>query len=165
MSTPLQPRRSSSGRNRPLAGRLLRFPVLHLISARRFGKIKTPAPRLLPPILVISRPLALDAGTVLPFMANRLTLDDVTKVADLARLELSEDEKQSLEGQLNGILAQFARLQELDTTDVQPTAHSIPLRNVFRQDLVLPSLPREEATANAPEKRDGNFIVPQVVEQ
>jgi aspartyl-tRNA(Asn)/glutamyl-tRNA(Gln) amidotransferase subunit C len=98
-------------------------------------------------------------------MANTLSLEDVTKVADLARLELSEEEKMRLTHHLNDILVQFARLQELNTDDVQPTAHSIPRRNVFRSDYVRQSLPREDATANAPERRDGNFIVPQVVEQ
>ena len=98
-------------------------------------------------------------------MANQLTLDDVSKVADLARLELSNAEKHDLTQKLNDILVQFGRLQELDTADVQPTAHSIPMTNVFRNDEIRPSLSRDAATANAPERRDGNFIVPQVVEQ
>ncbi len=97
-------------------------------------------------------------------MAEQLTLDQVSRVGFLARLELSEDEKARLTTDLNGILGQFARLQELDTTDVPPTSHSLPLQNVFRDDVIRPSLPREEATANAPEKRDGNFIVPQIME-
>ena len=98
-------------------------------------------------------------------MANQLTLDEVSRVAFLARLELSGDEKARLTTDLNGILSQFARLQELDTQDVPPTSHSLPLQNVFREDEVRPSLPREAATANAPEKRDGNFIVPQIMEE
>ena len=98
-------------------------------------------------------------------MSNQLTRDDVTKVADLARLELSEGETRRLTGQLNDILVQFARLQELDTEGVEPTAHSMPMRNVLRHDVVQESLPRDQATANAPERREGNFIVPQVVEQ
>lgn len=97
-------------------------------------------------------------------MADKLTLDEVARVAFLARLELTDDEKQRLTHDLNDILAQFARLQELETADVPPTSHSIPLQNVFREDEVRPSLPRDAATANAPEKRDGNFIVPQIVE-
>ena len=97
-------------------------------------------------------------------MAQQLTLDEVSRVAFLARLELSDAEKQRLTHDLNGIMEQFARLQELDTTDVPPTSHSIPLQNVFREDRARPSLPREQATANAPETRDGNFIVPQIVE-
>lgn len=97
-------------------------------------------------------------------MADQLTLDEVSRVAFLARLELSEGEKARLTTDLNGILGQFARLQELDTQGVPPTSHSLPLRNVFREDEVRPSLSREAATANAPEKRDGNFIVPQIME-
>jgi len=97
-------------------------------------------------------------------MAQQLTLDEVSRVAFLARLELSEGEKARLTTDLNGILGQFARLQELDTQGVPPTSHSLPLRNVFREDEVRPSLSREAATANAPEKRDGNFIVPQIME-
>ena len=97
-------------------------------------------------------------------MADQLTLDEVSRVAFLARLELSGDEKTRLTTDLNGILAQFARLQELDTEGIPPTSHSLPLQNVLRDDEVRPSLPRESATANAPEKRDGNFIVPQIME-
>lgn len=97
-------------------------------------------------------------------MADQLTLDQVSRVAFLARLELNDQEKTRLTHDLNDILAQFSRLQELDTDNVAPTSHSIPLENVFREDRARPSLPREDATRNAPEKRDGNFIVPQIVE-
>jgi aspartyl-tRNA(Asn)/glutamyl-tRNA(Gln) amidotransferase subunit C len=97
-------------------------------------------------------------------MPDQLTIEEVSRVAFLARLELSDEEKARLTTDLNGILLQFERLQELDTADVPPTSHSLPLANVFREDEVRPSLPRDEATRNAPEKRDGNFIVPQIVE-
>ena len=97
-------------------------------------------------------------------MAQQLTLDEVARVAFLARLELSETEQSRLTTELNGILGQFERLQELNTDGILPTSHSLPLQNVFREDEIRPSLPREAATANAPEKRDGNFIVPQIVE-
>lgn len=97
-------------------------------------------------------------------MASQLSIEEVGRVAHLARLELTDAEKQRLTGQLNDLLAQFARLQELDTTDIEPTSHPLPLRNVMRDDVARPSLPRETATQNAPEKRDGNFIVPQIVE-
>jgi aspartyl-tRNA(Asn)/glutamyl-tRNA(Gln) amidotransferase subunit C len=100
----------------------------------------------------------------MPVMPEQLTIDQVSRVAFLARLELSADEKQRLTTQLNDIMGQFARLEELDTRDVPPTSHSVPLQNVFRDDAAGKSLPREEATANAPEKRDGNFIVPQIME-
>lgn len=97
-------------------------------------------------------------------MANKLTVQDVAHVAALARLELSVDEQERLMSQLNDILGQFARLQELDTERVEPTSHSLPMRNVFRDDVARPSLPRDAATRNAPERRDGNFIVPQIVD-
>lgn len=97
-------------------------------------------------------------------MTDQLTLEQVSRVAFLARLELDDQEKTRLTRDLNDILAQFSRLQELDTNNVAPTSHSIPLQNVFREDHARPSLPRDEATRNAPEKRDGNFIVPQIVE-
>jgi aspartyl-tRNA(Asn)/glutamyl-tRNA(Gln) amidotransferase subunit C len=97
-------------------------------------------------------------------MSTQLSLEQVGQVAHLARLELSTQEKERLTTDLNAILDQFARLQELDTTDVPPTSHAIPRQNVFRDDIVCVSLPRERAIQNAPEKRDGNFIVPQIVE-
>ncbi len=85
-------------------------------------------------------------------------------MAFLARLELSGAEKERLTTELNGILGQFERLQELDTDGIAPTSHSLPLQNVFREDEIRPSLPREAATANTADKRDGNFIVPQIME-
>ena len=97
-------------------------------------------------------------------MAQQLSLAQIQQVASLARLELSQAEQQRLTGQLNDILEQFARLQELDTVGIPPTSHSFDLKNVLRPDVAGPSLPREAATANAPEKRDGNFIVPQIVD-
>ena len=97
-------------------------------------------------------------------MSVQLTIDEVSRVANLARLDLAADEKQRLTHELNDILLQFARLQELDTTGVAPTSHSIPLQNVFREDVARPSISRERATQNAPERRDGNFIVPQIIE-
>ena len=97
-------------------------------------------------------------------MANKLTAQDVAQVAALARLELTAQEQVRLESHLNDILGQFARLQELDTEGVEPTSGSLKMRNVFRDDVVGPSLSRDAATRNAPEKRDGNFIVPQIVE-
>ena len=97
-------------------------------------------------------------------MAQQLTIDEISQVAFLARLELSEAEKRRMTDQLNDLMAHFARIDELDTNDVPPTSHSVPMVNVFRDDVARPCLPREAATANAPEKRDGNFIVPQIVE-
>jgi aspartyl-tRNA(Asn)/glutamyl-tRNA(Gln) amidotransferase subunit C len=95
---------------------------------------------------------------------SKLTLPDVEHVALLARLELTAEEKLKLTKDLNVILEHFERLQELDTTDVEPTSHAIPMQNVFRADTVRPSLPREVILAEAPDAREGYFVVPRVVE-
>jgi aspartyl-tRNA(Asn)/glutamyl-tRNA(Gln) amidotransferase subunit C len=94
----------------------------------------------------------------------KLSKEDIEHVALLARLELSEEEKDSLTGRLNQIMEHFGKLQELDTSQVEPTSHSIPLQNVFRQDVAGPSMTPADVVANAPESRDDQFVVPQVVE-
>ena len=93
-----------------------------------------------------------------------LSRDEVRSVALLARLALSEAELDDQARHLNDLLKQFEILQRLDLAGVQPTSHSIPLVNVLRDDVARPSLPREEALANAPESRDGCIIVPRIVE-
>lgn len=98
-------------------------------------------------------------------MAQRLTLEQIAHVAQLARLELSEEELSQMEKHINNLMAQFERLQELDTTGVEPTAHSFPVYNVFREDECQPALPQEEILANAPDHRDGCIIVPIIVEE
>ncbi|MEW6225617.1 MAG: Asp-tRNA(Asn)/Glu-tRNA(Gln) amidotransferase subunit GatC [Chloroflexota bacterium] len=87
-----------------------------------------------------------------------LTSADVEHVAYLARLGLTEAELARLEGQLNHILDQYAKLAELDTDAIPPTAQTIELENILREDVVTPSLPAEAVLANAPE-RDGDFFV------
>ncbi len=94
----------------------------------------------------------------------RLSKAEVEHVAWLARLELTDEEKERLTGHLNQIMVHFEKLQQLDTADVEPTSHSIPMQNVFREDVAGPSLSPEEALANAPEVGDNCFVVPQVVE-
>ena len=89
---------------------------------------------------------------------------EVRKVAQLARLELTDDEVARQGQHLNALLAQFEKLQELDVTGVEPTSHSIPVLNIMRADVARPSLSREEVLANAPEARDGCFVVPRIVE-
>lgn len=93
-----------------------------------------------------------------------LTSEDVKKVALLSRLELTAEEIESQRGHLNGLLAQFEKLQELDTDGLEPTSHPFPMTNVLREDVMIPSLSREAVLANAPEKRDGCFVVPRIVE-
>lgn len=92
-----------------------------------------------------------------------LSHEDVRKVALLSRLELTDDEIDAQTKPLNDLLKQFEVLLALDVTDVEPTSHSIPVVNVFREDIVLPCLSREELLANAPVTRDGCFVVPRIV--
>jgi aspartyl-tRNA(Asn)/glutamyl-tRNA(Gln) amidotransferase subunit C len=87
-----------------------------------------------------------------------LTRADVEHVAFLARLGLTEEELARLEGQLNHILDQYEKLAELDTDAIPPTAQTIELENILREDVATPSLSAEAALANAPE-RDGDFFV------
>jgi len=87
-----------------------------------------------------------------------LSRSDVEHVAHLARLGLTEEELGRLEGQLNHILDQYEILAELSTDDIPPTAQTIELENILRDDVVRPSLPVEAVLANAP-SRDGDFIV------
>jgi len=87
-----------------------------------------------------------------------LTRADVEHVAYLARLGLTPDELARLEGQLNHILDQYAKLAELDTDAIPPTAQTIELENILREDVARPSMPPEDVLANAPQ-RDGDFFV------
>ncbi|HVA87902.1 MAG TPA: Asp-tRNA(Asn)/Glu-tRNA(Gln) amidotransferase subunit GatC [Candidatus Saccharimonadales bacterium] len=86
-----------------------------------------------------------------------LTRADVEHVAHLARLGLTEEELGRLEGQLNHILDQYEILARLDTDAIAPTAQTIQLENILRDDVTMPSLPVEDVLANAPE-HDGSFI-------
>ncbi len=92
-----------------------------------------------------------------------LTRADVEHVAHLARLGLSEAELARLEGQLNHILDQYAKLAELDTDDIPPTAQTIELENILREDVARPSLPAAPILANAPERDGDYFVVPAIL--
>ncbi|EPY11517.1 MULTISPECIES: Asp-tRNA(Asn)/Glu-tRNA(Gln) amidotransferase subunit GatC [Paenibacillus] len=91
-------------------------------------------------------------------------VQDVEHVAKLARLDLSNEEKERYTEQLNAILKYAEKLNELNTDDVTPTTHVLPIRNVMREDEARPSLPIEKVMANAPEEEDGQFKVPAVLE-
>jgi aspartyl-tRNA(Asn)/glutamyl-tRNA(Gln) amidotransferase subunit C len=93
-----------------------------------------------------------------------LSADEVAKVALLARLRISPDELEMFTGQLSSIVEFVAQLQELPTADVEPLAHGVEVRNVFRDDVRGPSLPREAALANAPRRNAEGFLVPAVLE-
>ena len=93
----------------------------------------------------------------------KITREDVEHVALLARLALTEQEIQDYTEQLDSILEYAAMLDRLDTEDVEPTAHAVPLHNVLREDEVRPSIAQEKALKNAPEAEDGFFKVPKIV--
>ncbi len=92
-----------------------------------------------------------------------ITIKDVEYVANLAKLELSDDEKTRFQKELDNIIKYIDQLNKLDTTNVPITSHVTLLQNVFREDKVLPSLSPDQALANAPEKKDGFFRVPKVI--
>ncbi|KJU82223.1 Glu-tRNAGln amidotransferase, C subunit [Candidatus Magnetobacterium bavaricum] len=89
---------------------------------------------------------------------------DVHHIAALSRLSLTEEEKELFGSQLNDILLYVNKLNELDTTDVPPTSHVVPLQNIFRDDTLQQSIALDDALANAPD-RTGNFYrVPKIIE-
>ena len=89
---------------------------------------------------------------------------DVKYVAHLARLNLTKEEEQKFGAQLGQVLGYIEKLNRLDVSGVEPTAHAVPLVNVTRIDEVRPSLTNEEALRNAPAKANGLFMVPKIVE-
>jgi len=93
----------------------------------------------------------------------RITRSDVEHVAMLARLALTDDEIEQLTGELGAILDHAAQVSALDTADVPPTAHPLPLVNVFRPDEPRPSLDRDEVLGQAPATEDGQFRVPRIL--
>jgi aspartyl-tRNA(Asn)/glutamyl-tRNA(Gln) amidotransferase subunit C len=90
-------------------------------------------------------------------MGTILTVSDVEHIAELAKLGLTEEEKQVFCEQLSAILEHFAKLQAVDTSAIPPTATVLPLRSVMRQDEVRPSLSPEEFLSNAPD-REGDSV-------
>jgi len=92
-----------------------------------------------------------------------LTRADVEKVALLARLRLSEPELETMTDQLAQIVTYVDQLAEVDTEGVEPMAHAVEQTNVFAEDQVEPSLPREQALANAPRHNDRGYLVPAVL--
>jgi aspartyl-tRNA(Asn)/glutamyl-tRNA(Gln) amidotransferase subunit C len=94
---------------------------------------------------------------------NPLSRADVEHVAKLARLALSDDEIEQFTTQLGAVLEHFASVAALDTSDVPPTSHPIPLANVLRPDSPVPCLDREVVLAMAPAEEDGRFRVPRIL--
>ncbi len=94
----------------------------------------------------------------------KITKKEVGHVAKLARLELSEEEQEIFTKQLNSILTYVEKLNELNTEDIEPTSHVLPIRNVFKEDEVKESLPGEKALSNAPDKTEEFYRVPKIIE-
>jgi aspartyl-tRNA(Asn)/glutamyl-tRNA(Gln) amidotransferase subunit C len=97
-------------------------------------------------------------------MAASLTIDDVRKVAHLARLKLSGDELETFTRQLGDVLQYVELLNSVDTRNVEPLAHPHEVANVFRADEPAPSLPRDAALANAPQSDGRYFLVPAILD-
>ncbi len=95
-----------------------------------------------------------------------MKIDDelIKYLESLARVTLSEEEEKSIGGELQDILSYIDMLNELDTDSVEAMSHCQPITNVFRKDEVVKNLTADEITANAPESRDGLFVVPKTVE-
>ena len=94
----------------------------------------------------------------------KITKEEVLYVADLARLDLDEASIDKFAGQIATILDYVDKLNEVDTQGVRPTSHAISLTNAFRADEQIEHLERDEALANAPQKEEGNFVVPKIIE-
>jgi aspartyl-tRNA(Asn)/glutamyl-tRNA(Gln) amidotransferase subunit C len=94
---------------------------------------------------------------------QKITLDQVRHVAKLSRLALDEGRLGKFSTQLASILEYVAKIGEVDVTGVEPMAHALPIHNVFRQDVVEPSLPLEKVLQNAPDSDGPFFKVPKII--
>ena len=97
-------------------------------------------------------------------MANIISDETIEYVGILAKLELSDEEKEQAKSDMGRMLDYIDKLGELNTTGVEPMSHVFPVQNVFREDVVTNSDTREELLANAPEQKDGMFMVPRTFE-
>lgn len=93
-------------------------------------------------------------------MARVITDETIEYVGILAKLELSEDEKEQAKEDMGRMLDYFDKLNELDTEGIEPMSHAFPVQNVFREDVVVNGDDRDNMLANAPEKKDGTYMVP-----
>ncbi len=94
----------------------------------------------------------------------KISREEIEHIALLARLHLSEEEKDLFGSQLSKILDYMEKLNKLDTKDVEPTSHILPLCNVMRDDILKPSISRGEALANAPDRTEKFYRVPKIIE-
>ena len=97
-------------------------------------------------------------------MANIISDETIEYVGILAKLELSAEEEEQAKSDMGRMLDYIDKLGELDTTDIEPISHVFPGQNVFREDVVTNSDTREQLLSNAPEQKDGMFMVPRTFE-
>lgn len=95
----------------------------------------------------------------------KVTKKDLDNVAVLSRLSIPEEQAEKYMGDMNAFLTYVDNLSNVDTDNVQPTTYALPMQNVFREDVVKPSLDREAALSNAPLQDNGYFKVPRVLEE
>ena len=95
----------------------------------------------------------------------KISLKDVEHVARLARLELSDADKERMRRELDSILSYIDKLRAVDTEGVEPTSHAVPLTNVMREDVTRSSFPQSDMLANAPERSGNFFRVPKIIEE
>jgi aspartyl-tRNA(Asn)/glutamyl-tRNA(Gln) amidotransferase subunit C len=93
----------------------------------------------------------------------KITTSEIERVAHLTRLSFDPSEIKNFSRQLNDILGYVSKLEELDTSRVEPTTHALELTNAFRKDEVKPSLPVEKTLSNAPEQEERGFVVPKII--
>lgn len=94
----------------------------------------------------------------------KISEDDVSHIAVLSRLKLSEDEKKKFQGQLNSILIYVEQLNEIDTGNVEPTSHILNVENVFRDDINERSLSVDESLSNSPDRSENFYKVPKIID-
>ena len=97
-------------------------------------------------------------------MANVISDETIEYVGILAKLELSDEEKEQAKSDMGRMLDYIDKLGELDTTDVEPMSHVFPVENVFREDVVTNGDERERLLSNAPQEKNGMFVVPRTFE-
>lgn len=93
----------------------------------------------------------------------KIDRQEVEHVAKLARLNVSDELADALTGQMNSILSYMEKLNQLDTSDIEPMAHALSLETPYREDVVKPSLANDDALANAPQRDGEFFVVPKVI--
>ena len=94
----------------------------------------------------------------------KITRTEVEHVSQLARLALSDQELETLTGEMDAILGYVEQLNRLETDEIVPTAHAVPMENAFREDVVRPGLSTDQALSNAPDASDATFRVLRVIE-